>query len=491
MTGGPSLRVETGDVTTPPSTSAVASPATPPVASASLAEALARWAAEAPQRAALVHTRDDFPRRGVAAAAAAFAGLAATAAVMVVFAASWALMLAAATVAGATAAAAAVALQRSEASMLFAAQFETIRYGALHAHVSRLTATLAAAGSEEGSRVLLLTPPPTAADTVSLLAALRVGGATLVIGPSVGCAGGAAHCTARLRPDLVVASRGAYVRWRLALLFCRWTRGETSGTTPPLLRIDRLPAFGSEEGGSNRAMPRHGLPTAPPSGGGGQPGPVAIVAAATRESAARAVCDDAATEVASADALRRRADAYGRALALALPRSRPFGLSSAVGPFGRDADRAPTAVGGAGAWRSLHLGSLHLALDDLLLGGTAVLHPRATVPAGGNLPLLNADNSAAAWATGAQHLINRFDINVLTAPSDGWAALAASLPGGSLRGIALGALCVAPPLPPGDGPATAPGLLSAACELMRVEQPFRPRGRGAVIWSLSRSAVPC
>ena len=248
--------------------------------------------------------------------------------------------------------------------------------------------------------MLLLTPPPTAADTVSLLAALRVGGATLVIGPSVGCAGGAAHCTARLRPDLVVASRGAYVRWRLALLFRRWTRGETSGTTPPLLPIDRLPAFGSEEGGSYRAMPRHGLPTAPPSGGGGQPGPVAIVAAATRESAARAVCDDAATEVASADALRRRADAYGRALALALPRSRPFGLSSAVGPFGRDADRAPTAVGGAGAWRSLHLGSLHLALDDLLLGGTAVLHPRATVPAGGNLPLLNADNSAAAWATG-------------------------------------------------------------------------------------------
>ena len=29
-----------------------------------------------------------------------------------------------------------------------------------------------------------------------------------------------------------------------------------------------------------------------------------------------------------------------------------------------------------------------------------MLHPRATVPAGGNLPLLNADSSAAAWATG-------------------------------------------------------------------------------------------
>lgn len=293
---------------------------------------------------------------------------------------------------------AAVALTRAKSSTADAVastEWTRVSYAELHARVTGTTRALRGAGACDGARVLVLHVPPTRADLVVLLVALQAAGAVVVWADPAALPSKRAWLRAilNLEPRLIVCSRTVWQVLRFAAwVVCAPSPGVSSRRVDPTAawpgRHGQWRCSTSQE--QERAKHRGAGPAHAASG---RDGVVAIMLTSGSTGVAKSV-------QITAEMLRRQAIAY----------------EALLGAEGAATLPRPT----------LHC-FVNLCVHDVSRGCTAILHP---------MGLSHPRHSISAAAL--HHIVNRFDVGLVSAPPAVWNALACTLPAGSLRSLQHG-----------------------------------------------------
>ena len=398
--------------------------------------AIAYWARVDPTRTAVLHTRSWVPSRAArildALLLGAVAVIAAATSLRAVLAGQ--LYLSYTSVVVPSAAAIVLArvcyrLSTSLADAVAAATWERVSYRSLAQRIHSIEVAMRAHGLS-GRRVLVLIAPPSRADALALLLGLQAAGCTLVWADpkAIGVRRWLRLIFTDVKPHAVITGT---IGWTILRILASATGTWPSGRdgAPRWIHASKVRAPSSIHARESPSSTSHACGDAPPdaanadelervvivtltTGSTGDPKPVEIT---QRMLVAQAVSYAASVSCAS-----------GSIWAAPLHwRSSLESLAGGARLWKRSA-AATSSIQGGPAWVSLHT-FLNIAVHDLTLGATALLHPMGL-----------ADPAQTVCPIALHHIFNQFGVTVFSGSVAVWRNLVNALPSGALRQLQVG-----------------------------------------------------